>query len=236
MNSVNNAIVNNRVLKKVKRPINRMPQSSPSTHDLAQNDMKASTEEKHLSDELTLRNNPFIQQQNSPSSLPKTHDFDLDAFLDGNDLPTTQNILSDEDDKLSLEHNDANQYANDIINGVQISKKLVILAGCSLLFLGIIIGKFLFTESKVIRNGLQGVVINSEVPKGRVRCGVAERLQGCVLYIMNSQRQEMNAKDFYDMASQLTGRQRFVIETGNMRYANQKIRPGEIAQFNIPPL
>ncbi|MBR2034127.1 MAG: hypothetical protein IKA03_05620 [Alphaproteobacteria bacterium] len=53
---------------------------------------------------------------------------------------------------------------------------------------------------------------------------------------MNPQRQDMNARDFYDLASQLTGRQRFVIETGNMRYANQKIRPGEIAQLNIPPL
>ena len=104
------------------------------------------------------------------------------------------------------------------------------------MFLGIIIGKIFFTESKVVRNGLQGVVVNPEIPKGRARCGVAERTQGCVLYVMNPQRQEMVARDFYDLASQLTGRQKFVIETGNMRYANQKIRPGEIVQLNIPPL
>ena len=53
---------------------------------------------------------------------------------------------------------------------------------------------------------------------------------------MNPQRQELNASDFYDLAAQLTGRQRFVIETGNMRYSSTKIKPGEIAQFNIPPL
>ena len=74
------------------------------------------------------------------------------------------------------------------------------------------------------------------MPKGRARCGVAEKTQGCVLYLMNPQRQDLNARDFYDLASQLTGRQRFVIETGNMRYSNVKIAPGEIAQFNIPPL
>ena len=66
--------------------------------------------------------------------------------------------------------------------------------------------------------------------------GVAERSQGCVLYIMNPQKQEMSAKDFYDLASQMTGRQRFMIETGNMRYANSRIKPGDIAQLNIPPL
>ena len=96
--------------------------------------------------------------------------------------------------------------------------------------------RLLFTDHKIVRNGLQGVVINVEVPKGRARCGIAERTQGCVLYIMNPQRQELNARDFYDLASQLTGRQRFVIETGNMRYSNKKIRPGDIVQLNIPPI
>lgn len=103
------------------------------------------------------------------------------------------------------------------------------------LFCGVIMGKLIFGESKVV-NGLQGVVVNSEVPRGRARCGIAERAQGCVLYAMNPHRQDILAKDFYDMAAQMTGRQRFMIETGNMRYANTKIRPGEIAQLNIPPL
>jgi hypothetical protein len=85
-------------------------------------------------------------------------------------------------------------------------------------------------------NGLQGVISNHEVPKGRARCGKAERAQGCVLYVMNPQRNDMNGRDFYDWAAQLTGRQRFAIETANMRYASVKVRPGEIAQIDIPPL
>lgn len=102
--------------------------------------------------------------------------------------------------------------------------------------IGFILAKLFFTENKIVTEGLQGVVANPEVPRGRARCGIAERTQGCVLYIMNPQRQDLNARDFYDLAAQLTGRQRFVIETGNMRYSNVKISPGEIAQFNIPPL
>ena len=65
---------------------------------------------------------------------------------------------------------------------------------------------------------------------------MVEKTQGCVLYIMNPQRQEMNGRDFFDLAAQQTGRQRFVIETGNMRYSSVKIKPGSIAQLNIPPL
>lgn len=114
-------------------------------------------------------------------------------------------------------------------------KKILFLAlGCFLV--GILFGKIMFSTEQVVRNGLQGVVVNPEVPKGRSRCGVAERTQGCVLYIMNPQRQELNGRDFYDLAAQLTGRQRFVIETGNMRYSSVKIKPGNIAQLNIPPL
>lgn len=115
------------------------------------------------------------------------------------------------------------------------TKKIIGLAiGC--IVLGLLMGKFVFSSEQVVRDGLQGVVVNPEVPKGRTRCGIAEKTQGCVLYVMNPQRQELNGRDFYDLASQLTGRQRFVIETGNMRYSSVKIKPGNIAQLNIPPL
>ena len=85
-------------------------------------------------------------------------------------------------------------------------------------------------------NVMPSVVVNPEVPTGRPLCGIAEKTQGCVLYIMNPQRQDLNGRDFYDLAAQLTGRQRFVIETGNMRYATVRIKPGNVAQINIPPL
>ena len=115
--------------------------------------------------------------------------------------------------------------------------KVFIVAMISLL-VGLLVGKFFFAPSSNAPqiNGLQGVIFNPEVPQGRSRCGVAEKTQGCVLYLMNPERQELNGRDFYDGASQLTGRPRFIIETGNMRYSSKKIKPGQIAQINIPPL
>ena len=116
-------------------------------------------------------------------------------------------------------------------------KNKVIIVAMVCLLIGLLVGKFFFSSSsKVVQNGLQGVIMNPEVPQGRSRCGVAEKTQGCVLYLMNPERQELNGRDFYDWASQLTKRPRFVIETGNMRYSSVKIKPGFIAQINIPPL
>jgi len=126
-------------------------------------------------------------------------------------------------------------YSDNNYGTVIEMKKVVWIAVACAIF-GVLLGKFMFSSEQVVRDGLQGVVVNPEVPKGRTRCGVAEKTQGCVLYIMNPQRQELNGRDFYDLAAQLTGRQRFVVETGNMRYSGVKIKPGNIAQLNIPPL
>lgn len=123
-----------------------------------------------------------------------------------------------------------------LIQDGMFSKKILQIAVAAAFVVGFTLAKLFFSTQEIVNNGLQGVVANPEVPRGRARCGIAEKTQGCVLYIMNPQRQDLNARDFYDLASQLTGRQRFVIETGNMRYSNVKISPGEIAQLNIPPL
>lgn len=114
--------------------------------------------------------------------------------------------------------------------------KVIVLASMLFFAFGFGIAKMLSPAETAVREGLQGVVVNPEVPRRRARCGLVDKTQGCVLYIMNPQRQDLNARDFYDLASQLTGRQRFVIDTGNMRYSNVKIKPGAIAQINIPPL
>lgn len=84
--------------------------------------------------------------------------------------------------------------------------------------------------------GLEGVVLNKDVPSGRNRCGLVEPHQGCVLYIMNPKNQEVRGKDFYATAAKFTGRERFLIETGNMHYSTVRIKPGHFAQINIPPL
>ena len=84
-------------------------------------------------------------------------------------------------------------------------------------------------------NELPGVVHNAEIPKGRPRCGIAQKGQGCVLYLMNAQRREIEAKDFFEMAASVLGVPKFQIETANIRYATTRIPPGYIALLNIPP-
>ena len=140
----------------------------------------------------------------------------------------SNNYVTDEDEFVY-------QGNDNMVMGKTDNKKVLIVAFVCLI-IGMFMGKLFFSSEQVVHNGLQGVVVNPEVPNGRARCGLTERTQGCVLYIMNPQRQDLNGRDFYDLAAQLTGRQRFVIETGNMRYSSVKIRPGSIAQLNIPPL
>lgn len=84
--------------------------------------------------------------------------------------------------------------------------------------------------------GLEGVVFNPDVPKGRSRCGLVSYQQPCVLYIMNPKTQDVNGKDFYATAAKWTGREPYMIEVNNMHYGSQRIKPGNIAAINIPAL
>ena len=175
-----------------------------------------------LDDYLDGVNNEDQQAPSAPSNLPTANPQpqrteEPPRFIDENDLADSKSKLA-------------------FLDGEPVSRKIVLAAAVVVFFVGFFFAKMFFAEEKVVQHGLSGVVPNPEVPKGRPRCGVAEKNQGCVLYIMNPQRQELNARDFYDLAAQLTGRQKFVIETGNMRYANSKIRPGQIVMLNIPPL
>lgn len=192
------------------------------------------------------------QQPNIPPVSPASDDdfFNIDNILDNSNLPALQNSENDTYMQNQYQENVSTpRFINEedvlreqaalkgkgFLAQMTTNKNAVIIAAITFV-VGILFAKIFLSSAKVVRDGLQGVVVNTEVPRGRARCGVAERTQGCVLYIMNPQRQELNASDFYDLAAQLTGRQRFIIETGNMRYSNRKIKPGEIAQFNIPPL
>ncbi len=234
-NNNDNTIITNASgvrLKKVKRPVRRVipenPQMSP------QNTGSGFSQPPR---------NPFSSQPQNQAVSGQNDEFDLDSFLDEpENLPAVNNQIQEynEPDQPQFIDENSLDYATPqqsfLTGGEAVSRRIAVLAAVGALLFGFIIAKLFFSEQKVVRDGLQGVVINAEVPRGRARCGVAEKTQGCVLYLMNPQRQELNARDFYDLASQLTGRQRFVIETGNMRYSSTKIKPGEIGQFNIPPL
>ncbi len=219
---------NGPILKKVRRPINRM--------------MPISTNEQssdHKVDESSIENKKDINISQAENMAPAAEPAPTPApriSLPSVERAPVQGRQEDfnYNEPQYADNDYYDEYAPAQHSGVSTTVLIVSVLVC--LAMGLLIGRFLFSENQVTHSGLQGVVVNNEVPRGRARCGVADRSQGCVLYIMNPQRQNVRAKDFYDMAAQVTGRQRFMIETGNMRYANTEIRPGDIAQLNIPPL
>ncbi len=136
---------------------------------------------------------------------------------------------------------DSPNYQNNIAKDLNLppsflSTKVIVLLLLVFFGLGFVSAKLTSSGVQNVDTGLQGVVANPNVPKGRPRCGLAEKSQGCVLYMVNPFREERPAKSFYDYVSGLTDRERFVIETYNMSYGNVKIKPGMIGQFNVPPI
>lgn len=123
-----------------------------------------------------------------------------------------------------------------IDTSLYIKKSVFYLSTLSCLFVGFFLGKVFFSSQVIEHHGLEGVVTNPDVPAGRPRCGLTDKSQACILYIMNWYRQELNGRDFYKLAAQLTGREEYMIDTDNLRYSNVKIKAGQIAQLNIPAL
>ena len=102
--------------------------------------------------------------------------------------------------------------------------------------IGAVIGALFFSGTNTPKGrGLDGVIFNQDVPPGRSRCGLVTPNQGCVLYLMNYKTQEISGRDFFTTAAQWTNRPRYLIETSNLHYTNVRIKPGYIAQINIPP-
>lgn len=117
-----------------------------------------------------------------------------------------------------------------------IKKSIFYTISCVSLLFGLFVGKAIFSSQVIENHGLEGVVTNPDVPQGRPRCGLTDKSQACIFYMMNWYKQELNGRDFYKLAAQLTGREEYMIETDNLRYATVKIRPGHFAQLNIPAL
>ncbi len=255
-NAPNNPDNNRPRLRKIKRPkqhngpIAGMPNpNSVNRPDGRPNPSQQNTGSKPIERPATIHpkaGNVAINRNNPPAGLSSA-----DIIKSARQQPNT-NLVSAADREVynqsynnfsapnfndDFTENDTFTYqGNTNISNMMFDNKKVLIIACVCVLIGLILGNFMFSSEAVVRDGLQGVVVNPEVPKGRTRCGVAEKTQGCVLYIMNPQRNELNGRDFYDLAAQLTGRQRFVIETGNMRYSTIKVKPGNIAQLNIPPL
>ncbi len=120
---------------------------------------------------------------------------------------------------------------------LKVKSVLLLLSVC--LLIGVVLGYIFFSGGDKHKNEqftIGYIVVNPEVPPKRGRCGAAESSSGCILYVQNNQRRERDARDFYPLIEQMTGINRFQIETANMRYAHRSIKPGYIAQFYIPPI
>lgn len=226
-----------RKIKKIKRPIKRLvpgnpmspsnPQTGVRPQPAPQPTPRVNPNQPDLDELLDNQLNlPALKQAQAAQNQPMAPQ----QPLGGNDYQRPNRFIS-ENDLLRKP-----RFVDELMEGNLFTLKGVVVVSILVFILGILCTKIFSGGKTVVKDGLQGVVVNAEVPRGRARCGVAEKTQGCVLYIMNPQRQDLQGRDFYDLASQLTGRQRFVVETGNMRYSSVKIRPGDIAQINIPPL
>ena len=169
--SNNDAASNNKTmkpgLKKVKKPIRKIKPQAP------------------IEDKSLAANNPF--EQNLQKNSSSANAFDVDSILNINNLPSTKTAEQPQfkpqtPQFIEDEHEAA--YGTDYYQ-VETSNshtKMIMVAAFAAFVVGFFVSRLFFSEQKVTRNGLQGVVVNAEVPHGRARCGMAEAGQGCVLY------------------------------------------------------
>ena len=116
-----------------------------------------------------------------------------------------------------------------------IKTKVLMLLFCLMIAGGFAAGMFFEKSVKTNAEELPGVVSNPEIPKGRPRCGLARKGQGCVFYLMNPGTREMTAKELFPVVADLLKMPKFQVETANVQYSTTRIPPGYIALFNVPP-
>ena len=173
-------------------------------------------------------NNPVASQNN----LIQRKDAQFIASAENNNDVSFN--FDDDNDDFQLEDDFEDEILleeNRIFN-----RKILYIVGFVCFLIGLFLGNVLFSSKTVENHGLEGVVLNADVPSGRPRCGLTDKSQACVFYLMNWEKQELNGRDFYKLAAYFTGREEYMIETENLRYATVKIKPGHFAQLNIPAL
>lgn len=156
-----------------------------------------------------------------------------------NDLSSNESYFADNGDAENIRfvtEEDLNPQNAESIKSYLQNKTVMMMLVIAALFGGIFSYMMAPAPQTQANRGLDGIVFNPDVPSGRSRCGLVEPHQGCVLYIMNPKNQEVTGKDFYATAAKWTGRERYLIETSNMHYGSTRIKPGYIAQINIPSL
>lgn len=174
---------------------------------------------------------PPVASFDSPAPVPSKpkNDRNDDRFDDVDDIDDI------DDDFDNASPYDDNMAASFGLPPVFIKTKVLVPLFCLMILIGISVGIFVERSTKSSSPELPGVVNNPEIPKGRPRCGLARKGQGCVFYVMNPTNQEMMAKDFFEVAANFLKIPKFQVETANIQYATTRIPPGYIALFNITP-
>ena len=103
-----------------------------------------------------------------------------------------------QDESIDMGLYDDNFAADFNLPPTILKKKNMLIVTGVIFFFGLMIGMMLGGGDNIVE-GLRGAVKNPEVPRGRPRCGIAERGQGCVFYLMNNDRRELEAKEFYPL-------------------------------------
>lgn len=218
-------------LKKIKRPKIRPISDVPPAPE------KKIIEESAVSSDEAQNNEPEVSapaedvRTSSQNSLVTSKD--AQNLLNSNEVNNSY-VLDGLPPELEYDTEDGGNFDYPESNESSMFKSLLIGGLC--LAIGLGLGYVFFSSKKVEQHGLEGVVLNPDVPQGRVRCGLTDQSQACVFYVMNWYKQELNGRSFYKLAAQLTGREEHMIETENIRYSLVKIAPGHFAQLNIPAL
>ncbi len=112
---------------------------------------------------------PQKSEFNAPVRAVDAGEYNLDSYLDYREVEEAPKgrFVTDEDVKPV-------KAAGKFRIGNLYTLNMVVLVGIGLFIFGILTAKLLFSGDSVVQDGLQGVVINPEVPRGRARCGVAE--------------------------------------------------------------
>ena len=83
---------------------------------------------------------------------------------------------------------------------------------------------------------LTGIVWNPDIRQDLPRCGTVAEGYPCTVYIVNHSRNDRYGEYFFDEATRLTGRQKYLVTIENQHYAKARIPPGYVAQVRIPSL
>lgn len=218
-------------LKKIKRPKIRPISDVPPAPEKVI--VEENTAENTISEDVQSASGFATEETGSSSQNSLVTSKDAQNLLNNSDANQSY-VLDGLPPELDYDSEDDGSFDYQENTGGSLFKQLFIGGIC--LVVGLSLGYIFFSSKKVEQHGLEGIVLNPDVPKGRARCGLTDQSQACVFYVMNWYKQELTGRSFYKLAAQLTGREEHMIETENIRYSLVKIRPGHFAQLNIPAL